>query len=128
MQYPHEITLKVRDYECDIQGIVNNANYQHYLEHARHEFLIANGLSFTKMHEEGIDAVVADISMRFRTPLKGMDEFIVRTSVSHEGIRYVFHQDIIRASDMKLSVRARVDIVCISEGRLIDPQIDFGNE
>ena len=32
--FRHE--MKVRDYECDIQGVVNNANYQHYLEHARH--------------------------------------------------------------------------------------------
>ncbi|HBK40671.1 MAG TPA: thioesterase, partial [Porphyromonadaceae bacterium] len=32
-------TMKVRDYECDTQGHVNNANYQHYFEVTRHEFL-----------------------------------------------------------------------------------------
>ena len=32
--FTHE--MKVRDYECDLQGIVNNANYQHYMEHSRH--------------------------------------------------------------------------------------------
>ena len=30
-QYIYELEMKVRDYECDLQGIVNNANYQHYL-------------------------------------------------------------------------------------------------
>ena len=29
--YIFELKDKVRDYECDLQGIVNNANYQHYL-------------------------------------------------------------------------------------------------
>ena len=33
--YLFSIDLKVRDYECDLQGVVNNANYQHYMEHTR---------------------------------------------------------------------------------------------
>lgn len=33
-----ELEMQVRDYECDMEGIVNNAIYQHYLEHTRHEF------------------------------------------------------------------------------------------
>ena len=43
-KYIYELTMKVRDYECDLQGIVNNANYQHYLEHTRHEFLLSTGV------------------------------------------------------------------------------------
>ncbi len=42
----HSLEFSVRDYECDVQGVVNNANYQHYLEHARHEFLLSKGISF----------------------------------------------------------------------------------
>lgn len=34
----YELTIKVRDYEVDSQGIVNNANYLHYLEITRHDF------------------------------------------------------------------------------------------
>lgn len=51
-QYIYELEMKVRDYECDLQGIVNNANYQHYLEHTRHEFLISVGISFAALHEQ----------------------------------------------------------------------------
>ena len=51
MNYIYELPMKVRDYECDLQGIVNNANYQHYLEHTRHEFLLSAGVSFAGLHE-----------------------------------------------------------------------------
>ena len=60
--YIYELKMKVRDYECDLQGIVNNANYQHYLEHTRHEFLLAHDISFSRLHEQGTDAVVARIA------------------------------------------------------------------
>ena len=48
MNYIYELEMKVRDYECDLQGIVNNANYQHYLEHTRHEFLTSVGITIAK--------------------------------------------------------------------------------
>ncbi len=121
--YVHEITMKVRDYECDLQGIVNNANYQHYLEHARHEFLMSKNISFAKLHEEGIDAVVSGITMRFKCPLKSGDEFVVKTGYVHDGFKYVFQQDIYRKSDMKLAVRGDVDTVCVVNGKLSEIDI-----
>ena len=115
----HEIKLKVRDYECDLQGIVNNANYQHYLEHARHEFLLERCISFAQMHEDGIDAVVARLNMEFKTPLRSRDEYVCKLDVKKEGIRIVFYQEIYRASDNKLCVKAKVDSVLVQNGRLI---------
>jgi len=32
MDYQFKVDFEVRDYECDLQGIVNNAVYQNYLE------------------------------------------------------------------------------------------------
>ena len=117
MKYIFETRMQVRDYECDIEGIVNNANYLHYCEHTRHLFLKECGLSFAEMHEKGVDAVVARMSMQFKIPLCPDDEFISRVGLSKDGIKYVFHHDLFRA-DNKLCFRAKVELVCIVDGRL----------
>ena len=116
--YIFELKMKVRDYECDLQGIVNNANYQHYIEHTRHEFLLAHGISFAQLHEQGTDAVVARLNMQFKTPLRSGDEFVSKLYLKKEGLRYIFMQDIFRLPDMKLVARGRVDTVCLVQGRL----------
>lgn len=117
-KYVFELPFKVRDYECDLEGIVNNANYQHYMEHTRHEFLLHAGLSFAEMNRQGIVPVVARIAIDYKTPLRSRDEFLCRLRVCKEGVRYVFFQDIFRLPDMKLAARGRVDTVCLVGGRL----------
>ena len=111
--------MKVRDYECDLQGIVNNANYQHYTEHTRHEFLLSQGISFADLHNRGIDAVVARITMQFKVPLHSGDEFISCLNVTKDGVKYVFHQDIYRLPQRTLCLRATVDSVCVVNGQLV---------
>lgn len=118
MQYIYELTFKVRDYECDLQGIVNNANYQHYTEHTRHEFLRSRGVSFAELHERGIDAVVASMQLRFKLPLRSGDEFVSKLAVKKEGIKYVFVQDIYRLPDLKPAFKSTVEAVCLVKGRL----------
>lgn len=115
---PYRLTLKVRDYECDLQGIVNNANYQHYLEHARHEYLRTIGFSFSKLHDEGIDFVVARLEMAFKTPLKSGDIYTVTVLMKKEGIRWVFIQKIYREPEQTLVIKAKVDSVCLINGKL----------
>jgi len=117
-KFIYELKLKVRDYECDIQGIVNNAVYQNYLEHTRHEFMLANNVSFAQLHDEGVDAVVAHVDIAYKTPLKPGDEFVSKLYVIKEGIRYIFHQSIFRLPDNKLCVKAKIDAVALVNGRL----------
>lgn len=116
----YSLEFSVRDYECDIQGIVNNANYQHYLEHARHEFMKTWGLNFADLHKQGVDLVIAKIEMAFKTPLRSNDTFIVTVAMRKDGIRWIFLQDILRLPDRKLVVRARVDAVAVVNGKLTD--------
>lgn len=124
--YIYELKMKVRDYECDLQGIVNNANYQHYIEHTRHEFLLSTGISFAGLHAQGIDPVVARLTIAFKTPLKSGDEFLSKLYLKKEGIKYVFYQDIFRLPDMKIVIKSTVETVCVINGRLSDSEL-FNN-
>jgi acyl-CoA thioester hydrolase len=125
MDYKFELPFKVRDYECDIQGIVNNSVYQNYLEHTRHEFLEHIGLSFSGLHDQGIDAMVIRIEIDYKFPLKSGDHFVCKLNTAREGnFKFVFLQDIFRLSDQKLIVKAKVVAACINikTGRPVAPQ------
>ena len=124
--YIYSLNFKVRDYECDLQGIVNNANYQHYTEHTRHEFLRSRGVSFAELHERGIDAVVSGMQMRFKTPLRSGDEFVSKLGLKKEGIKYVFVHDLYRLPDMRPVFKSTVEAVCLVNGRLSQcPELDL---
>lgn len=115
MDYVFELPFKVRDYECDLQGIVNNSVYQNYLEHTRHEFLEHVGLNFAKMHENGVDAVVIRVEIDYKLPLKSGDRFVCKLNVTREGnLKFVFLQDIYREPDQKLMVKGKVTAVTIN--------------
>ena len=116
------LEFKVRDYECDIQGVVNNANYQHYLEHARHEYLLTKGINFVKLHDEGIDMVVTRVEIDYKYPLRGDEKFIVTVDIRRVGnIRLAFNQAIYRIPDNKLIVEATVIGVSTKNGKPIAP-------
>jgi acyl-CoA thioester hydrolase len=118
----YRLEFLVRDYECDLQGVVNNANYQHYLEHARHEFLISKGVSFEKLHEEGIDLIVTKVEIEYKYPLKSRDKFVVCLNIEREGnARLVFNQDIYRIPDDKHIVHAKVTGIASKKGRPVPP-------
>jgi acyl-CoA thioester hydrolase len=107
--FDFELEMQVRDYECDLQGIVNNAVYQNYLEHCRHKFLNTVGLDFNQLHSDGIDGVVIRAEIDYKLPLRPGDNFCVRLKVAKQGrLRVVFHQQIIRKADEKLMVDAKI--------------------
>lgn len=117
-KYIYELEFKVRDYECDLQGIVNNSVYQNYLEHTRHEFLHAVGLDFADLYRRGIAAVVARVDIRYKTPLVSGDKFVCRLNIEKQGIKYLFHQDIFRLPDEKLCIKAIITTVTVIHGKL----------
>lgn len=116
--YVFQMQFKVRDYECDLQGVVNNANYQHYMEHTRHEFLESLGENFGRMHEEGIDAFVSNVNITYKQSLRSGDEVLSCMNLRREGVKLVFEQDLYRVQDMKLAAKGIVASVVVQDGKL----------
>lgn len=117
------IEMSVRDYELDMQGIVNNSVYQNYLEHARHEFLHHHGIDFADLTERGVILVVKSIAMDFKNSLKSKDKFKVQVETYKDGhLKLVFKQTIIRLSDNKIALSANVTGVCLVNNRLVKPE------
>ena len=120
----HELTLAVRDYECDLQGVVNNSVYMNYLEHARHEFLKSRGVDFAEVTASGIHLVVVKAELESRASLTSGDNFSVRTRVEQEGrLKFVFLQEILRTLDQALMLKARITTTALNErGRPFYPE------
>ena len=121
-----EIEMQVRDYECDVQAIVNNAVYQNYLEHCRHKFLSSVGLDFVQLHDKGIDAVVIRAELDYKFPLRPGDDFIVNLKMAKQGkLRVIFFQQVIRKADKKMMVSAQITAVLTKNNRPISSAIFF---
>ncbi len=109
IDYQFTLNFEVRDYECDLQGIVNNAVYQHYLEHTRHVFLKHKGVDFTSLAESGINLVVIRVETDYLYPLRSGDHFFVGLNLERVSrLRYGFLQDIYRLPDNKPILKAKV--------------------
>lgn len=116
-KYSFIMDMEVRDYELDCEQIVNNANYLHYMEHTRHKFCEAVGLSFIAMHNKGIDAVVRHVELEYKMALRGGDSFISCIRLERKGPRFIFHQDIIK-SNGEVCCEGVVTVVVLKDGKL----------
>lgn len=116
-QYIFSVPMKVRDYECDIQGVVNNANYQHYMEHARHEFWESLGSGFAEMHNKGLDAFVYSVHITYKVALHPGDKFNSCLTCRKKGAKLVFDQAIIR-EDGTVCAIGIVEAVAVLHGQI----------
>lgn len=110
-----ELTMSVRDYECDLQGVVNNAVYQNYLEHARHEFLISRGIDFAALTKAGVNLMVIRAELDYKGSLGSGDKFVVKTSVERRSrLKFAFIQEIIISGSDKVILCADIIGVAVN--------------
>ncbi|KKE81187.1 4-hydroxybenzoyl-CoA thioesterase [Pseudoalteromonas luteoviolacea S4047-1] len=119
-----KVDFKVRDYECDLQGIVNNSVYFNYLEHARHEFLAHKNIDFAALAEQKVNLVVIRSEMNYKDSLRPGDAFYVEVEVEKVSkLKFAFHQKVLRSQDDKLMLDAIVTGTSVNErGRPFLPE------
>lgn len=115
---------EVRDYECDMQGIVNNSVYQNYLEHARHLFLRSKGIDFAEATGKGVYFILTRIEIDYKFPLRGGNRFRVDLRMERVSrVRFAFLQEIHCVDNDKLCIAAKVMAAAMNpEGRPIYPR------
>src|SRR5690349_23304075 len=77
MSQPLTATVRVRTYELDSFGHVNNSVYLNYLEEARSEYLRQRNLSFHDFARLGIHLVIVEATVRYISPARYGDEIQV---------------------------------------------------
>ena len=109
-----EVKMEVRDYECDLQGIVNNAVYHNYLEHARHQYLLAQGIDFNQLVKQKIFLVLLKAETDYLHPLKPNEQFIVTVKfITISKLKCILEQEIIRNN--QLVTKCRITAAAINE-------------
>ncbi len=120
--YIFESNFRVRDYECDMQGVVNNSIYMNYLEHARHLYLQHIGYDFAELTKAGILPMVYKAELEYKKSLRSGDAFTVKIRYQKEGhLKAVFYQDIYLKDTDTLILRGKITAVVLKNNRPISP-------
>lgn len=118
-----EVAFTVRDYECDQTGVVNNAVYQNYLEHARHEFLKNLSIDFADLARKKVALVIMKATLVYRSPLRSGDEFVISTKMERlTPSKFQFVQDIYSKSDRKLILKGEIVGTALGENGPLLPE------
>ena len=119
-------TVRVRYVECDPMGVAHHASYLPWLEEARTEMLRSSGQTYRQMEASGAFLVVADLSIRYRRPIRYDDVLEIRTWVSDTSTVRLCHRyeivlverDSARVSTGEIVTSAETTLVCVDlEGR-----------
>lgn len=105
---------EIRDYEIDFQGIVNNAHYLEYLDHARNLYLKKINTDVVKFAEKNFNIVLVETHLKYRRSLKSGDRYTVHTQVSKPSkVRFLFKQAIYLEGTKSLILEAESTVCCV---------------
>lgn len=109
--------LRVRGYELDSYGHVNNAVYLQYLEQARWEIISKlEGLEY--LRKQDLLLVVAEIKIRYMRESNLFDDLVIESDVRDESPYLVFYQKIRNRKNRLLVSKAIVRTVFVNKNKI----------
>ena len=85
---------KVQYYETDMMGVTHHANYIHWMEEARIEFMDQLGFPYSRMEVQGVRSPVKSLTCEYKQPCTFGDEINITVSVeSFNGVVMVIVYD-----------------------------------
>mgnify|MGYP002734473439 CR=1 FL=1 len=104
--------------DTDAGGVVYHASYVCFLERARTEWLRSIGVSqYSLREQDDVVFAVRGMQLEYLAPARLDDALTVHVRVAEMGrASLVFDQRIVRQSDGKLLLEAKVRVACLSGG------------
>lgn len=100
--------IKVRSYECDMYGHVNNATFLNYCEIARVEFLNAMGYDLQSLMKEGFFLPIVRIEIDYKKPAYAGDDLELSVQWLERGRTSAVFEQKITKTDGSLLANVRV--------------------
>ena len=96
--------IAVRFAETDSQGIAHNANYLIWFEVARVEYLARYAGGYQSMRDRGLEAIVTESHVRYRTPARFDDRLTIHARcVDVRGARFRYEYVVERADGARVA-------------------------
>lgn len=120
-------THRVRSYELDSFGHVNNAVFLNYLEHARTEYLLQRGLSFYDFEKWNAFPYVTQVNMIFKASARVHDILEIYGDISEwRRIQFTIHYEVMNAPARKLCLVADVHFAFVNrDEKLVPIPVEF---